>query len=39
MRVNPECGMRLWKRDAAFAKLQNLASAARLVEGEAGPSL
>jgi 5-methyltetrahydropteroyltriglutamate--homocysteine methyltransferase len=39
MWVNPECGMRLRKRDAAFAKLQNLASAARLVEGEAVPSL
>jgi 5-methyltetrahydropteroyltriglutamate--homocysteine methyltransferase len=32
MWVNPECGMRLRKRNAAFAKLQNLVAAANIVD-------
>lgn len=35
MWVNPDCGMRLRKRDAAFAKLKNMCEAARNV-GEQG---
>ncbi len=35
MWVNPDCGMRLRKRDAAFAKLKNMCEAARIVT-EAG---
>ncbi|MDE3089944.1 MAG: methionine synthase [Chloroflexota bacterium] len=31
MWVNPDCGMRLRKRDAAFAKLKNMCQAARIV--------
>lgn len=34
MWVNPDCGMRLRKRDAAFAKLQNMCAAARIVAEE-----
>jgi len=34
MWVNPDCGMRLRKRDAAFAKLKNMCDAARIVSAE-----
>ena len=34
MWVNPDCGMRLRKRDAALAKLKNMCEAARIVEKE-----
>lgn len=34
MWVNPDCGMRLRKREAAFAKLKNMCEAARIVSEE-----